>query len=198
MAEIFLARTKSIQGFEKYLVIKRILGHRTQDPEFVRMFLDEARVAATLDHPNIVQIYDVGHVDNEYFIAMEYLRGHNLIEIVRAGAKLGYAKPPLEHVVSILTQCCAGLHYAHDKRDFEGRRLEIVHRDVTPQNVVVSFDGSGQGRRLRHRQGGDARSGDARRHAQGQDRLHVARAVPRARRSIAAATSSPSASSCSS
>ncbi len=142
MAEIFLARTKSIQGFEKYLVIKRILAHRTQDPEFVRMFLDEARVAATLDHPNIVQIYDVGHVDNEYFIAMEYLRGHNLIEIVRAGAKLGYAKPPLEHVVSILTQCCAGLHYAHDKRDFEGRSLEIVHRDVTPQNVVVSFDGS--------------------------------------------------------
>jgi serine/threonine-protein kinase len=142
MAEIFLARTKSIQGFEKYLVIKRILGHRTQDPEFVRMFLDEARVAATLDHPNIVQIYDVGHVDNEYFIAMEYLRGHNLIEIVRAGAKLGYAKPPLEHVVSILTQCCAGLHYAHEKRDFEGRSLEIVHRDVTPQNVVVSFDGS--------------------------------------------------------
>ena len=142
MAEIFLARTKSIQGFEKYLVIKRILGHRTQDPEFVRMFLDEARVAATLDHPNIVQIYDVGHVDNEYFIAMEYLRGHNLIEIVRAGAKLGYAKPPLEHVVSTLTQVCAGLHYAHEKRDFEGRSLEIVHRDVTPQNVVVSFDGS--------------------------------------------------------
>jgi len=142
MAEIFLARTKGIQGFEKYLVIKRILGHRTQDPEFVRMFLDEARVAATLDHPNIVQIYDVGHVDNEYFIAMEYLRGHNLIEIVRAGAKLGYAKPPLEHVVSMLTQTCAGLHYAHDKRDFEGRSLEIVHRDVTPQNIVVSFDGS--------------------------------------------------------
>jgi serine/threonine protein kinase len=142
MAEIFLARTKSIQGFEKYLVIKRILSHRTSDPEFVRMFLDEARVAATLDHPNIVQIYDVGHVDNEYFIAMEYLRGHNLIEIVRAGAKLGYAKPPLEHVVSMVTQSCAGLHYAHEKRDFEGRSLEIVHRDVTPQNVVVNFDGS--------------------------------------------------------
>src|SRR6476659_3776419 len=142
MAEIFLARTKSIQGFEKYLVIKRILGHRTQDPEFVRMFLDEARVAATLDHPNIVQIYDVGHVDNEYFIAMEYLRGHNLIEIVRAGAKLGYSKPPLEHVMSMLSGVCAGLHYAHDKRDFQGRSLEIVHRDVTPQNVVVTFDGA--------------------------------------------------------
>jgi serine/threonine protein kinase len=142
MAEIFLARTKSIQGFEKYLVIKRILRSRTTDPEFVRMFLDEARVAATLDHPNIVQIYDVGHVDNEYFIAMEYLRGHNLIEIVRAGAKLGYSKPPLEHVISMLTSACGGLHYAHEKRDFQGRPLEIVHRDVTPQNVVVSFDGA--------------------------------------------------------
>jgi serine/threonine protein kinase len=142
MAEIFLARTKSIQGFEKYLVIKRILRSRTNDPEFVRMFLDEARVAATLDHPNIVQIYDVGHIENEYFIAMEYLRGHNLIEIVRAGAKLGYSKPPLEHVMSILSGVCAGLHYAHEKRDFQGRSLEIVHRDVTPQNVVVSFDGA--------------------------------------------------------
>jgi serine/threonine-protein kinase len=142
MAEIFLARTKSIQGFEKYLVIKKILRNRTSDPEFVRMFLDEARVAATLDHPNIVQIYDVGHVDSEYFIAMEYLRGHNLIEIVRAGAKLGYSKPPLEHVMSVLTGVCAGLHYAHDKRDFQGRPLDIVHRDVTPQNIVVSFDGA--------------------------------------------------------
>ncbi len=141
MAEIFLARTKSIQGFEKYLVIKKILRNRTNDQEFVRMFLDEARVAATLDHPNIVQIYDVGHVDTEYFIAMEYLRGHNLIEIVRAGAKLGYSKPPLEHVISMLTGVSAGLHYAHEKADFNGRPLEIVHRDVTPQNVVVSFDG---------------------------------------------------------
>src|SRR5262245_38795012 len=142
MAEIFLARTKSIQGFEKYLVIKKILRNRTNDPEFVRMFLDEARVAATLDHPNIVQIYDVGHVDDEYYIAMEYLRGHNLIEIVRAGAKLGYSKPPLEHVMSILSGVCGGLHYAHEKRDFNGRPLEIVHRDITPQNIVITFDGA--------------------------------------------------------
>jgi|GEM_PF-2257938 len=142
MAEIFLARTRSIQGFEKYLVIKKILRNRTNDPEFVRMFLDEARVAATLDHPNIVQIYDVGSVDSEYFIAMEYLRGHNLIEIVRAGAKLGYAKPPLEHVLSVMSGVCAGLHHAHEKRDYQGRAMEIVHRDVTPQNVVVSFDGA--------------------------------------------------------
>jgi serine/threonine-protein kinase len=142
MADLFLSRQRGPSGFETLAVIKRIRPHLAANAEFVRMFLDEARVAATLDHPNIVQIYDVGHVDNEYFIAMEYLRGHNLIEIVRAGAKLGYAKPPLEHVVSMLTQSCAGLHYAHEKRDFEGRSLEIVHRDVTPQNIVVSFDGS--------------------------------------------------------
>jgi serine/threonine-protein kinase len=142
MAEIFLARTRSSQGFEKYLVIKRILRARTSDPEFVRMFLDEARLAATLDHPNIVQIYDVGHVENEYYIAMELLRGHNLIDVVRAGAKVGYPKPPLEHVMSVIHGICAGLHYAHEKRDLQGRPLEIVHRDITPANVVVTFDGA--------------------------------------------------------
>src|SRR5260370_14688033 len=142
MAEIFHARTKSLEGFEKYLVIKKILKNRTSDPDFVRMFLDEARLAATLDHPNIIQIYDVGQIDGQYFIAMEYLRGHNLIEVVRTGAKLGHSKPPLEHVISMITSACAGLHYAHEKRDFQGRPLEIVHRDVTPQNIVVSFDGA--------------------------------------------------------
>src|SRR5947209_4137256 len=130
MAEIFLARTQSIQGFEKYLVIKRILRNRTRDPEFVRMFLDEARLAATLDHPNIVQIYDVGHVENEYFIAMELLRGHNLLDVVRAGARLGDPKPPLDHVMSVMSGLCAGLHYAHEKHDLKGRALQIVHRDV--------------------------------------------------------------------
>jgi serine/threonine-protein kinase len=142
MAEIFLARTRALRGFEKYLVIKKILKHRTNDPDFVSMFLDEARLAATLDHPNIVQIYDVGHVDGEYYIAMEYLRGHSVIEMVRTGARIGYAKPPLEHALSIVVSVCAGLHYAHEKRDFEGRPLEIVHRDVTPQNVVVTYDGA--------------------------------------------------------
>lgn len=142
MAEIFLARTRSVEGFEKYLVIKKILQQRTNDPEFVTMLLDEARLAASLDHPNIVKIYDVGQFENEYFISMEYLRGHNLIEIIRAGAHVGYSKPPLEHVVSAFTQAFAGLHYAHEKRDLDGRSLDVVHRDFTPQNIVVSFDGT--------------------------------------------------------
>jgi len=131
-----------VSGFEKQLVIKRILAGRTGDPDFVRMFLDEARVAATLDHPNIVQIYDVGHVDDEYYIAMEYIPGKNLVDLLRAGHRLGHPGMPLAHAVTIASAVCAGLHYAHDKRDFEGRPLHIVHRDVTPQNVMVTFDGA--------------------------------------------------------
>ena len=143
MAEIFLARTKSIQGFEKYLVIKNNLRNRTNDPEFVlacsltKLAWPPRSIIRTSSKSTMSAISRTST-----FIAMEYLRGHNLIEIVRAGAKLGYSKPPLEHVMSILSGLCAGLHYAHDKRDFQGRSLEIVHRDVTPQNIVCNFDGS--------------------------------------------------------
>jgi TonB family protein len=141
MAELFVARQRSVNGFEKQLVIKRILAGRTQDPDFVRMFLDEARVAATLDHPNIVQIYDVGHIGDEYFIAMELIQGKNLVEILRAGYQLGYPVLPLNHAITVASAVCAGLHYAHEKRDLDGRPLGIVHRDVTPQNVMVTYDG---------------------------------------------------------
>ena len=141
MAELFIARQRSVSGFEKQLVIKRILANRARDADFVRMFLDEARVAATLDHPNIVQIYDVGHVDDEYFIAMEHIPGKNLVEILRAGYRTGTAALPLAQAVGIAGAVCSGLHFAHDKRDFDGRPLGIVHRDVTPQNIMVTFDG---------------------------------------------------------
>ena len=141
MAEVFLARLRSIRGFEKQLVIKKIQPGRTHDPDFVRMFLDEARLLATLDHPNIVQLYDVGEVDGEWFIAMEYLRGRNLVEIHRARANRGHRRLPLAETLSIVTAVCAGLHHAHDKRDAAGRPLGIVHRDVTPQNIVVTLDG---------------------------------------------------------
>jgi hypothetical protein len=142
MAELFLARTRGLSGFEKYLVIKRILSQRTGDADFVRMFLDEARIAATLDHPNVVQIYDVGSVDGEYFIAMEYISGHNLVELLRAGQRRGEAGLPLAIAIAVVAGAAAGLHYAHEKRDFNGRALGIVHRDVTPQNVMVTFDGA--------------------------------------------------------
>jgi serine/threonine-protein kinase len=142
MAELFLARSRSLRGFEKYLVIKRIHRSRTDDAGFVRMLLDEARVAATLDHPNIVQVYDVGHVDGEFFIAMEHIVGHDLGEILRASERVDQAPPPLGLALAIVGSACAGLHHAHGKCDFEGRPLGIVHRDVTPQNLMVTFEGA--------------------------------------------------------
>jgi serine/threonine-protein kinase len=141
MAELFVARQRSVSGFEKQLCIKRILAGRSQDDEFVRMFLDEARVAATLHHPNIVQIYDVGHVDDEYYIAMELIVGKNLVEIMRAGYRVGHRALPLQHTITVAAAVCDGLHHAHEKRDLDGVSLGIVHRDVTPQNVMVTYDG---------------------------------------------------------
>jgi eukaryotic-like serine/threonine-protein kinase len=142
MAELYLARTVGIPGFEKYLVIKRILRERTQDPEFVRMFIDEARVAATLDHPNVVHIYDVGCIDGDYFIAMEYISGRNLGDVQQQAQGQRPGGLPVESVVAIAVGAAAGLYYAHEKRDFNGQPLRIVHRDVTPQNVMVTFEGS--------------------------------------------------------
>jgi serine/threonine-protein kinase len=141
MAELFLAIQKSVAGFEKLIVIKRILPSRTADHAFVEMLLHEARVAATLSHPNIVQVFDVGSVDGTYFIAMEHVHGEDLRSIVRQMKKKDVTEFPLEHALSIVLGMCAGLAYAHEKRDLDGTPLNIVHRDISPQNVVVTFTG---------------------------------------------------------
>jgi serine/threonine-protein kinase len=141
MAEIFLALQRSISGFEKLLVIKRILPQFTNDDEFLQMFLDEARIAATLNHPNIVQIYDVGSVGDAYFIAMEYVQGEDLRSIVQAMQRQGTHSFPLEHALQVVIGVCAGLEHAHCGTDLQGRPLEIVHRDVSPQNILVTFTG---------------------------------------------------------
>src|SRR5262252_8347321 len=109
MAELFLALQKSVAGFEKLLVIKRILPSMNQDRAFIDMLLHEARVAATLSHPNIVQIFDVGHIDGTYFIAMEHIHGEDIQGIVRAMKKHGLTEFPLEHTLSIVLGMCAGL-----------------------------------------------------------------------------------------
>lgn len=141
MAELFLAIQKSVAGFEKLVVIKRILPAMNQDRAFVDMLLHEARVAATLSHPNIVQVFDVGSVDGTYFIAMEHVHGEDLRSIVRQMKKKDEIEFPLEHALAILIGMCAGLAYAHEKRDLDGTPLNIVHRDISPQNVVVAFTG---------------------------------------------------------
>jgi serine/threonine protein kinase len=141
MAELFLAIQRSVAGFEKLIVIKRILPAMNQDRAFIDMLLHEARIAATLSHPNIVQIFDVGQVDGIYFIAMEHVHGEDLRSIVRQMKKKAVNDFPLEHAISIVLGMCAGLAYAHDKRDLDGTALNIVHRDISPQNVVVTFTG---------------------------------------------------------
>lgn len=141
MAELFLAIQKSVAGFEKLLVIKRILPSMNQDRAFIEMLLHEARIAATLSHPNIVQIFDVGQHDNQYFIAMEHVHGEDLRSIVRQMKKKSVLEFPLEHALAIVLGMCAGLSYAHEKHELDGTALNIVHRDISPQNVVVTFTG---------------------------------------------------------
>ncbi|MCC7072905.1 MAG: protein kinase [Deltaproteobacteria bacterium] len=140
MAEIFLAKQSGLEGFEKVVVLKRILPHLAQDEEFVSMFLDEARIAAKLSHPNVVQIYDLGKADGTYYIAMEYVSGRNVQHLIGKAQQRG-EMTPVEHVCRILAGVCDGLHYAHSRKDYDGTPLNIVHRDISPQNILVSFAG---------------------------------------------------------
>ncbi|HUU01925.1 MAG TPA: serine/threonine-protein kinase [Myxococcota bacterium] len=140
MAEIFLARQTGIGGFEKLVVVKRILPNLAREKAFVEMFLDEAVIAAQLNHPNVVQIYDLGQAGDDYYIAMEYLEGESLGHLAREGAG---ARKPLSPglVAGIVAQVCDGLHYAHSFEDDNGKPLNIVHRDISPHNVIVLFSG---------------------------------------------------------
>ncbi len=141
MAEIFLARKGGIRGFEKLLVVKRLQPQYVSHPNVVRMFLDEARLMATLNHPNITQVNDVGEARGTFFFAMEYVHGEDLRALQRAAART--AEPlPLDLAVGVIAEAAAGLQHAHDKRGSDGAPLLIVHRDVSPSNVLVSYDGA--------------------------------------------------------
>ncbi len=140
MAEIYLARQTSIAGFQKLLVIKRILPHLSREDVFVEMFLDEARIAAQINHPNVVQIYDLGCVEGQYFIAMEYLEGEGLAEVMRQARKQRQPIPPVL-AAGMALQVCEGLHHAHTMLGPDGEPLKVVHRDINPQNVFVLYSG---------------------------------------------------------
>ncbi|HVV86794.1 MAG TPA: serine/threonine-protein kinase, partial [Kofleriaceae bacterium] len=138
MAEVFLARQRGPEGFERRVAVKRILPHLADAADFVRMFLDEARLAARLSHPNIVHIYELGNVAGDYFIAMEYVDG------IHAGQLIKHAEHepvPPELVARIGADAAGALAYAHRLTDADGRLLQLVHRDVSPQNIMVSTDG---------------------------------------------------------
>ncbi|HEY2746485.1 MAG TPA: serine/threonine-protein kinase, partial [Polyangia bacterium] len=140
MADLFLARQRGPSGFELLAVVKRIRPHLAANPEFVRMFLDEARLAAQLRHPNVVSVYDAGQERGEYFFVMEYVHGRDVRRIMDA-AKVCGRQLTLDETMSIAVGVCAGLHHAHERTDGNGAPLGIVHRDISPSNVLVGFEG---------------------------------------------------------
>jgi serine/threonine protein kinase/tetratricopeptide (TPR) repeat protein len=140
MAEVFKAKAHGVEGFEKILVIKRILPELSQNPRFVEMFINEAKIAVTLSHANIVQVFDLGQAQNTYFIAMEYVSGMDLATTLKLASKAG-RRPGPELAVYIVSELVKGLDYAHRRRDADQRPLNLVHRDVSPQNVLLSSEG---------------------------------------------------------
>ncbi|HZH78180.1 MAG TPA: serine/threonine-protein kinase [Archangium sp.] len=142
MAEVYLAKSAGPMGFEKTLVLKRILPHLAEDEQFVEMFLGEAKLAAQLEHPNVVQIFDFGEAEGTYYLAMEYIDGPNLRTLSKRARAAGVALPPAA-CAKIIASACEGLAYAHDFMDpATGEPLDLVHRDISPDNILLSRQGA--------------------------------------------------------
>src|SRR5689334_25240663 len=139
MGDVCLTVASGPVGFNKLLVVKRLREMLAGDPEFLRMFLNEARLAARLNHPNIVHTYEVGFDGSRHYIAMEYLEGQPLHRLIRRADTSGGLA--LEMQLRVLADALGGLHYAHELADYDGTPLAIVHRDVSPANIFVLYDG---------------------------------------------------------
>ncbi|MBA3539113.1 MAG: serine/threonine protein kinase, partial [Deltaproteobacteria bacterium] len=140
MAEVFRAKAFGVEGFERLVAVKRILPNIAEDKEFIRMFIDEAKLSVQLNHANVAQIFDLGVVDGAYYIALEHVHGRDLRGIFDRCRQVAEAMP-VAQACFVVMKVCEGLDYAHNKRDQGGRELQLVHRDVSPQNVLVSFEG---------------------------------------------------------
>ncbi len=141
MAEVFKAKMFGVEGFEKIVAIKKILPEVAEDGDFIRMFIDEAKIAVQLSHPNIVQILELGKIEDSYFIAMELVNGKDL-KTTRKRLKKVELLMPVEQCAYVISQVCDGLDYAHRKTDEKMAGLNIVHRDISPQNIIISYEGN--------------------------------------------------------
>jgi len=142
MASVHLARADGPGGFQKWVAIKRIHRHLAEDDQFIRMFLDEARIAARISHPNVAQVFDLGKHRDTYWIAMEYLHGEPLREIMRVVEEAGAPPMGAQLAAKVIADSADGLHAAHELRDKDGKLLNLVHRDVTPHNLFLTYDGA--------------------------------------------------------
>src|SRR5258708_5403358 len=140
MARVWAARLFGQRGFTKLVAIKTILPHLAHDPEFERMFLDEARIAAGVHHPNVCEIYELGEEGRVLYLAMEWVNGDALVNVLRGSGATEAIE--LRVAARIVADACAGLHAAHELSDLDGSRLGVVHRDVSPHNVLISIDGT--------------------------------------------------------
>jgi tRNA A-37 threonylcarbamoyl transferase component Bud32 len=140
MAEVFLARAATGQLLERPVVIKRLLPHLNHNDHFTRMFLDEVRISASLQHANIVQVFDFGRIEQQYYLALEWIFGRSLYDVI-SKLKVTGQRMPVPVTVAIAIDVCKALGYAHGRKDASGKPLAIVHRDVSPSNILLSFEG---------------------------------------------------------
>jgi serine/threonine-protein kinase len=141
MASVHLARVDGIGGFQRWFAVKRIHAHLVEDETFVNMFLDEANIAARIQHPNVATVFELGKHDDTYWIAMEYLHGEPLREVMRRTEEMGTTMPP-EIACRVIAEAADGLHAAHELQGKNGEKLNLIHRDVTPHNLFVTYDGT--------------------------------------------------------
>ncbi len=140
MAEVWLAKLDGPQGFQKKVALKRMTGSIAEQPQFVTMFLDEARLMSGLTHPNICQVFELGEREDNFYVAMEFIDGETVQHVMRAVTR-AQQRLPMELAIKIARDCADALHYAHTKQGDDGKPLNVIHRDVSPQNLMVTYEG---------------------------------------------------------